>query len=297
MSTISPGEKAAILVEALPYIKKFYGKTVVIKYGGHAMTDNELKKAVLTDVVLMKYVGINPVIVHGGGPEISNMLKRLDIKSRFLNGLRITDDETMEIVEMTLVGKINKEIVSLINGFGGKAVGISGKDAELFQARRKPGQIKHPDGTVAAVDIGLVGEIIKVNPQIIHTLIGESYIPVVAPVAAGPTGESYNINADHAAGELAVALKAEKLVILTDTEGILENREDKNSLISVVNAGEIPELINREIIDGGMIPKVECCTCALAGGVKTTHILDGRVSHSILLEVFTDKGIGTMVVQ
>lgn len=261
------------------------------------MTDNELKKAVLTDVVLMKYVGINPVIVHGGGPEISSMLKRLDIKSHFLNGLRVTDDETMEIVEMTLVGKINKEIVSLISNFGGKAVGLSGKDAQLFQARRKPGLVKHPDGTIAAVDIGLVGEITRVRPQIIHTLIGESYIPVVAPVAVGSDGESYNINADHAAGELAVALKAEKLVILTDTEGILKRREDKNSLLSTVKASEIPDLISRKIIDGGMIPKVECCTCALAGGVKTTHILDGRVPHSILLEVFTDKGIGTMVVE
>ena len=297
MSMISPGEKAAILVEALPYIKKFYGKTVVIKYGGHAMTDNELKKAVLTDVVLMKYVGINPVIVHGGGPEISNMLKRLDIKSTFLNGLRITDDETMEVVEMTLVGKINKEVVSMINSFGGKAVGLSGKDADLFQARRKPGQVKNPDGSTAVVDIGLVGEITTVNPRIINTLVAESYIPVVAPVAVGADGESYNLNADHAAGELAVALKAEKLVILTDVEGVLEDLNDKDSLISVIETGAIPGLIEKGIIDKGMIPKAECCISAIKGGVATTHILDGRVAHSILLEVFTDRGIGTMVVQ
>ncbi len=297
MSRITPGEKAAILVEALPYIKKFYGKTVVIKYGGHAMTENELKKAALTDVVLMKYVGINPVIVHGGGPEISNMLKRLDIKSTFLNGLRITDDETMEVVEMTLAGKINKEVVSLINSFGGKAVGLSGKDADLFQARRKTGQVKKPDGSTAIVDIGLVGEITTVNPRIINTLISESYIPVVAPVAVGPDGESYNLNADHAAGELAVALKAEKLVILTDVEGILRDINDKDSLISVIETGAIPGLIEEGIIDKGMIPKVECCISAIKGGVETTHILDGRVAHSILLEVFTDRGIGTMVVQ
>lgn len=297
MTAISPGEKAAILVEALPYIKKFYGKTVVIKYGGHAMTDDGLKKAVLTDLVLMKYVGINPVIVHGGGPEISSMLERLQIKSQFFNGLRVTDDETMKIVEMTLAGGINKEIVSLINGFGSKAVGLSGKDAELFEARRKPARVNRPDGSVDMVDIGLVGEITKVNPQIIHTLISESYIPVVAPVALGQNGESLNINADHAAGALAVALNAEKLVILTDVEGILADRADKNSLISVIKINDLPDLIKQGIIDGGMIPKVECCTGALAGGVKTTHILDGRVAHSILLEVFTDKGIGTMVMQ
>lgn len=293
----SAQEKAGILVEALPYIKKFSGKTVVIKYGGHAMTDPDLKKAVLTDVVLMKYVGIHPVLVHGGGPEITGLLKRLNIESHFVNGLRVTDRETMEIVEMTLVGKINKELVALINSFGGKAVGLCGKDAGLFVARRKSGQVRQPDGTISTVDIGFVGDIAQVNPEIVDTLIKESYIPVIAPVAVGPDGESYNINADHAAGELAVALKAEKLVILTDVEGIFKNRQDKESLISIIKAAEVPQLINCGIIDGGMIPKVECCVCALSGGVKTTHILDGRVPHSILLEVFTDKGIGTMVVQ
>jgi len=297
LSAITPGEKAAILVEALPYIKKFSGKTVVIKYGGHAMTDPDLKKAVLTDVVLMKYVGIHPVLVHGGGPEITGLLKRLNIESHFVNGLRVTDRETMEVVEMTLAGKINKELVAFLNGIGGKAVGLCGKDAGLFVARRKTGLVRQPDGTVSTVDIGFVGEIEQVNPEVVGTLLKESYIPVIAPVASGPEGESYNINADHAAGELAVALGAEKLVILTDVEGILKNRQDKDSLISVVRADEVPGLITEGIIEGGMIPKVECCLSALSGGVKTTHILDGRVPHSILLEVFTDRGIGTMVVQ
>ncbi|RKO67729.1 acetylglutamate kinase [Desulfofundulus salinus] len=294
---LSAQEKAAILVEALPYIKKFYGKTVVIKYGGHAMVDCGLKKAVLTDVVLMKYVGMHPVIVHGGGPEITAMLQKLGIESRFVGGLRVTDEETMEIVEMVLAGKLNKEIVSLINRIGGKAVGLSGKDACLLQAVKKPGRVYQPDGTVEMVDIGCVGQVKKVNPAIVHTLINEGYIPVVAPVAVGPEGESYNVNADTAAGELAVALGADKLIILTDVEGILEDRENKDSLLSVIRADDVPDLIARGIIDGGMIPKVECCTRALYGGVNTTHILDGRVPHSILLEVFTDKGIGTMVVR
>ncbi|AEG13975.1 acetylglutamate kinase [Desulfofundulus kuznetsovii DSM 6115] len=294
---LSAQEKAAILVEALPYIRKFYGKTVVIKYGGHAMVDCGLKKTVLTDVVLMKYVGMHPVIVHGGGPEITAMLQKLGIESRFVGGLRVTDEETMEIVEMVLAGKLNKEIVSLINRIGGKAVGLSGKDACLLQAVKKPGKVYQPDGTVEMVDIGCVGQVKKVNPAIVHTLINEGYIPVVAPVAVGPEGESYNVNADTAAGELAVALGADKLIILTDVEGILEDREDKDSLLSIIRADDVPDLIARGIIDGGMIPKVECCTRALYGGVNTTHILDGRVPHSILLEVFTDKGIGTMVVR
>ncbi|MCL6612144.1 MAG: acetylglutamate kinase [Peptococcaceae bacterium] len=290
-------EKASILVEALPYIKKFYGKTVVIKYGGHAMINDDLKKAVLTDVVLMKYVGMHPVIVHGGGPEITGMLKRVDIESRFVGGLRVTDRETMEIVEMVLVGKINKDIVARVNSFGGRAVGLSGKDAGLFQAVKKQGRVKRPDGTTEMVDIGYVGEIARVNPDIVTTVIREGYIPVVAPVAVGAQGESYNVNADDAAGALAVALKADKLIILTDVEGILEDRNDPGSLISTVTRAQVPGLAERGIIDGGMIPKVECCVRALDGGVKTTHILDGRVPHSILLEVFTDRGIGTMVVE
>lgn len=295
MPTISASEKAAILVEALPYIKNFSGKTVVIKYGGHAMTEESLKKAVLTDLVLMKYVGINPVVVHGGGPEINSMLKRLNISSQFINGLRVTDRATMEIVEMILAGKINKELVALLNTLGGRAVGLCGKDAGLFLARRKTAFAGNPGETKNAVDIGFVGEIERVDPELVITLLKENYIPVIAPVAAGADGESYNINADHAAGELAAALKAEKLVLLTDVEGVLKNMADKDSLLSVIKVKEVSQLISEGTINGGMIPKVECCVSAINGGVKTTHILDGRLSHSILLEVFTDKGIGTMV--
>ncbi|HBV98413.1 MAG: acetylglutamate kinase [Peptococcaceae bacterium BICA1-7] len=290
-------EKASILVEALPYIKKFYGKTVVIKYGGHAMINEELKKAVLTDIVLMKYVGMRPVIVHGGGPEITGMLKRLNIESSFVGGLRVTDRDTMEIVEMVLVGKINKDIVSRLNGYGGRAVGLSGKDDGLLKAVRKSGRAKRPDGSTEMVDIGFVGEINKVSPDIVATLLQEGYIPVVSPVAVGEQGESYNVNADTAASALAVALKADKLIILTDVEGILEDRNNPSSLISTVTRDNVPMLVDRGVIDGGMIPKVECCVRALDGGVKTTHILDGRVKHSILLEVFTDRGVGTMVVE
>ncbi|MDD3652759.1 MAG: acetylglutamate kinase [Desulfotomaculaceae bacterium] len=293
MST--PLEKAAILVEALPYIKKFYGKTVVIKYGGHAMVNNDLKEAVMTDLVLMKYVGMHPVIVHGGGPEITEMLKRVGIVSRFVNGLRVTDRETMEIVEMVLAGKINKEIVAQINQIGGRAVGLSGKDAGLFQAVKKLHRVITPEGKDEMVDIGFVGDITQVNPGVILTVMNEGYIPVVSPVAVGDQGESYNVNADFAAGRLAAALGADKLIILTDVEGVMAERNDPGSLISVLRVEDYPALVEKGIINGGMIPKVECCLDALAGGVRTTHILDGRVPHSILLEVFTDEGIGTMV--
>lgn len=288
-------ERAAVLVEALPYIKEFYGKTVVIKYGGHAMLNPELKEAVLTDTVLMKYVGMNPVIVHGGGPEITDMLKRIGKESRFVGGLRVTDKETMEIVEMVLVGKINKEIVTMINRIGGRAVGLSGKDGDLFEAVKKYRKVRTPEGGEEMVDIGFVGDISRVNPEIVNTIISEGYIPVVAPVAVGQDGQSYNVNADYAAGRLAAALGADKLIILTDVEGIMADRSDPASLFSVLKADNIPTLIDRGIIEGGMIPKVECCLDALAGGVKTTHILDGRELHSILLELLTDKGIGTMV--
>ncbi|SFR05109.1 acetylglutamate kinase [Desulfoscipio geothermicus] len=293
----SPMEKAGILVEALPYIKKFYGKTVVIKYGGHAMINCELKKAVLTDAVLMKYVGMHPVIVHGGGPEITGMLKKVGKESSFVGGLRVTDAETMEIAQMVLVGKVNKDIVGMINSIGGNAVGLSGKDGNLLVAEKKMGKVRTRDGAEELVDIGHVGEVRQVNPGIVNTVIREGYIPVVAPVAEGEAGESYNVNADSAAGVLAVALRADKLIILTDVEGILADRNDKNSLLSTITLEEVPGLIDRGIIDGGMIPKVECCVAALRGGVSTTHILDGRVPHSVLLEVFTDRGVGTMVVK
>lgn len=294
---LSPMEKAGILVEALPYIKKFYGKTVVIKYGGHAMLNCELKKAVLTDAVLMKYVGMHPVIVHGGGPDITGMLKKVGKESNFVGGLRVTDDETMEIAQMVLVGKINKDIVSLINDIGGSAVGLSGKDGNLLVADKKLGRVRSPEGKDELVDIGHVGEVRQVNPGILTTVIREGYIPVVAPVAVGEGGVSYNVNADSAAGALAVALNADKLIILTDVEGILADRNDKDSLISTVKMGEVPNLIERRILEDGMIPKVECCVSALRGGVSTTHILDGRVPHSVLLEVFTDRGVGTMVIK
>ncbi|CCO07841.1 acetylglutamate kinase [Desulforamulus hydrothermalis] len=280
-------EKAEILVEALPYIKKFSGKTIVIKYGGHAMINSRLKQAVMTDLVLMKYVGINPVVVHGGGPAITGMLQKLGIESRFVNGLRVTDASTMEVVEMVL-GKLNKEIVALLNRLGGRGVGLSGKDANLIIAAKKLGKDRQ--------DMGFVGQVAQVNPQLIETVVKEGYIPVIAPVGSGPAGESYNINADTVAGAVATALQADKLIILTDVEGILADRSDQTSLLSTIKVEEIPALIERGIIQGGMIPKVECCVNAIKGGVTTTHILDGRVPHAILLEVFTDKGIGTMVV-
>lgn len=288
-------EKANILIEALPYIKKFAGKTVVIKYGGNAMINEELKQAVMQDVILMKFVGINPVIVHGGGPEITGMLKRVGKQSEFVGGLRITDEETMEIVEMVLVGKINKEIVALINRFGGKAVGLCGKDASLIKAAKKLGKTYNDKGEAELHDIGFVGDVVDINPEIIVNLIGEGYIPVVAPVGADEDGAGYNINADTVAGRIAAALKAEKFFLLTDVEGVFADYGDKASLISVLQIAQADEMIRQGKIDGGMIPKVECCVQALQGGVETTHIIDGRLKHSILLEIFTDKGIGTMV--
>jgi len=290
-------EKAAILVEALPYIKKFYGKTVVIKYGGHAMVNEELKQAVLQDVILMKFVGMHPVLVHGGGPEINNMLKRLDLKSDFVHGMRITDEETMEIVEMVLAGKVNKDIVAGINRIGGKAVGLSGKDGKLIEARKKLEYTTDEEGRKVAIDLGFVGEVKKINPQIIKTVVDEGYIPVIAPIGVGDAGESYNINADYVAGEIAGALQADKFVLLTDVEGIFENYEEKTSLISSLHIQDIPGYIKRGVISGGMIPKVECCVNALNQGVEKAHIIDGRIPHSILLEIFTDEGIGTMVVK
>ncbi|MHB9094354.1 MAG: acetylglutamate kinase [Eubacteriales bacterium] len=290
-------EKANILIEALPYIRKFNGKTVVIKYGGHAMINADLKQAVINDVILMKLIGINPVVIHGGGPEITDMLQRLDIPSRFVGGCRVTDTATMEIVEMVLVGKINKEIVSLINRHGGKAVGLSGQDANLIQAVRRQGKSVDSTGHESMQDIGFVGDVKKINPEIIQTVINEGYIPVVAPVGVGDEGESYNINADYVAGEVATALGADKLILLTDVEGIFEDYNNKETLISELKLNQIDEMINRGVISGGMIPKVECCAHAVNGGVTTTHILDGRTPHSILLEIFTDRGIGTMVVR
>lgn len=283
---LSALEKAEILVEALPYIKEFHGKRVVIKYGGAAMIDCQLKEKVMQDIVLMKYVGMHPIVVHGGGPEINAMLGRLQIKSEFVNGLRVTDRETMEIVEMVLGGKVNKEIVAGINASGGKAIGISGKDGQLIIA--EPAEDKGK--------LGFVGRVQKVDPGVIETIIENGYIPVIAPIGMDEKQNSYNINADLAAAAIAVAMKADKLVLLTDVPGLLLDPGDPESLISVLKTSEVDNYLQQGIISGGMTPKVQCCVEAVTGGVGRTHIVDGRVPHSILLEVFTRQGVGTMVV-
>jgi acetylglutamate kinase len=283
---LSALEKAEILVEALPYIKEFYGRKVVIKYGGAAMIDCELKQKVMQDIVLMKYVGMHPIVVHGGGPEINAMLERLNIKVQFVNGLRVTDQETMEIVEMVLGGKVNKEIVAGLNANGGKAIGISGKDGGLIQAIPMPGK----------EELGFVGQVEQVNPDIIETVIENGYIPVIAPIGMGADGHTYNINADLVAADIAVAMKADKLVLLTDVPGLLKDPDDPGSLISILKLSEVESYKEAGIIGGGMLPKVECCLNSVRGGVGRTHIIDGRVPHSILLEIFTKQGIGTMVV-
>jgi acetylglutamate kinase len=280
--------KARVLVEALPYIKKFYGKTFVIKYGGSAMEDPDIKKTIMEDITLLKYVGVNPVIVHGGGPLISNIMSRLNKDSKFYRGLRITDRETMDIVEMVLVGKINKEIISLINLIGGKAVGISGKDGKLIIAKKMLVEDEK-------VDLGYVGEVDKINPQIINNLIEGGYITVVSPVGIDIKGETYNINADTVAGEIANALKAEKLILLTDVDGIRSDLDDEKSLVPSLTVNIVNKWIKEEKIVGGMIPKVKACMEAVNGGVKRTHILNGKISHALLLEIFTDQGIGTMI--
>ncbi|NLK21483.1 MAG: acetylglutamate kinase [Epulopiscium sp.] len=279
-------EKAKVLIEALPYIKEFYGKTVVIKYGGSAMIDEKIKETVMQDIILMKLVGINPVIVHGGGPEINNALKQMGKQSEFINGLRITDKETMEIVEMVLSGKVNKNIVSHIQNQGINAVGISGKDGATLESEKR---------LVDDKDVGFVGEIINVNTKLITTLIQTDFIPVIAPIGIDKEGNSYNINADYAAVAVAGALKAQKLVFLTDVEGVLKDVSDSSSIISSLLVRDVDEYIKDGIISGGMIPKVECCVEGVKKGVKTVHILDGRVQHCLLLEVFTQRGVGTMI--
>jgi acetylglutamate kinase len=290
MRAMSFTARAQVLIEAIPYIRSFYGKTFVIKYGGNAMLNADLKQAVILDIILLKYLGLNPVIVHGGGPEITTMLKVMGKKSTFQHGQRVTDEETMDLVNMVLAGKINKEIVALINQFGGKAIGLSGQDGRLLVARKK---VLPEEG----IDLGFVGEIETINPEPIHTLLENSYIPVIAPVGVGADGNIYNINADTVAGELAATLKAEKLILLTDVEGICSDPSDHSSLISALKISSAQNMINSGQIDGGMIPKVEACISALQQGVKRTHIIDGRQLHSLLLEVLTDKGIGTMVVE
>ncbi|MGE5581848.1 MAG: acetylglutamate kinase [Bacillota bacterium] len=288
--------KAGVLIEAVPYIRTYHGKTFVIKYGGNAMINEELKHGVMQDIVLLKFLGINPVVIHGGGPEITRMLKRVGKQSQFVQGLRVTDDETMEIVQMVLAGKINKEIVAQLNLIGGKAVGLSGQDANLLMAQKtQPTMSADFQGEVP--DIGYVGEVVKINTAILEQLIAEDYIPVISSIGVGINGASYNINADTAAGELAAALRAEKLIMLTDVEGIYEDYQDKATLISALRIDRALQMINQGKIEGGMIPKVEACIKALQNGVQRTHIIDGRLLHSMLLEILTDKGIGTMVVK
>ncbi len=283
-------EKAKVLSEALPYFRKFYGKTVVIKYGGSAMEDEAIREKTASDIVLMKYVGMNPVVVHGGGKAISEVMSKMGKKPVFHNGRRVTDGETKDIVEMVLVGRINKEVVTLINRAGGKAVGISGKDGGLIRST------KYYPKDAPDVDMGFVGEVSEINPDLIKALEQNGYIAVVAPTGIGENGETYNINADSVAGEIAAALKAEKLVLLTDTPGILKEKENESSLISTIRLPDIKDLIQAGVIDGGMIPKVEACECALKAGVSKTHIIDGRILHSLLLEIFTDKGVGTQII-
>ncbi|MDD2568108.1 MAG: acetylglutamate kinase [Clostridia bacterium] len=295
MNHITQLEKANILIEALPYIREFHGKTMVIKYGGNAMINEELKRAVINDILLMQFVGMRPVLVHGGGPDINQMLKKLQIKSEFINGLRVTDAATMEVVEMVLVGKVNKQIVNHINQAGGSAVGLCGKDGNLLIAHKEHTYITNEEGSSVYCDLGQVGEIEAVNTKLINSLLDQGYIPVISPVAVGKEGESYNVNADLVAGEIAAALQAEKLMLLTDVEGILRDYEDKTSLISEITADEVETLKADGIIAGGMIPKLDCCVKALSGGVGTTHIIDGRDPHSILLELFTPEGAGTMI--
>ena len=285
--------KAEVLLDALPYIKRFAGKTLVIKYGGHAMVDEALKSSFAQDIVLLKFVGMNPVVVHGGGPQIGEMLQQLGLPSRFVRGMRVTDSATMDVVEMVLVGKTNKEIVSLINRHGGHAVGLSGKDGELIRARKLRLAAAGSDGD-EPLDIGMVGEVAAINPMILQTLERSDIIPVIAPVGGSDSGETFNINADLVAGKVAEALRAEKLILLTDVEGI---RDGNGNIVPTLDDERAQQLIASGVIGEGMIPKVECCLEALKNGVKKTHIVDGRLRHAVLLEIFTREGVGTEVVR
>lgn len=286
-------ERARVLTEALPYIHRFQGATIVIKYGGHAMVDAALKKSVVQDIVLMEIVGMNPIVVHGGGPDITRLMDRVGKKPQFVNGLRVTDADTMELTEMVLAGKLNGELVNRINLAGGRAVGLSGKDAALIHARR----IRAKGKKGKSADIGFVGEIVEINPEILDVLDEHAFIPVISPIGVDAEGNSYNINADTVAAEIAGALAAEKLILLTDVPGILRDPKDPASLVATVQRSQVNRLIKEKIISGGMIPKVEACLSALDHGVEKTHIVDGRLPHALLLEVFTDHGIGTQIVR
>ncbi|MBN1548104.1 MAG: acetylglutamate kinase [Syntrophaceae bacterium] len=288
-------ERADILLEALPYIRRFYNKTIVVKYGGHAMVDKMLKDSFARDLVLMKYIGIHPVVVHGGGPQIGTFLKKVGKDSQFIQGMRVTDEETMSIVEMVLVGSVNKEIVGMMNRHGGKAVGLSGKDGNLIQAEKYYlNEEKAKDTPPEIIDIGLVGKVTSINAELINSLVRDGFIPVIAPTGVGTAGETYNINADLVAGAVASALKAEKLMLLTDVSGVWD---ENSELINTMNRDRVMQLIDNGVIKGGMFPKVKCCMKALRGGVSKAHIIDGRLKHAVLLEMFTDKGIGTEIVE
>ena len=284
---LNHSDRAQVLVEALPYIQRYYGKTVVIKYGGNAMISEELRRDVINDIILLRLVGINVVVVHGGGPEINELLKKTGKESKFVNGLRYTDEETMDVVQMVLCGKVNKNLVATLNRAGGQAVGLCGLDGGMLKAVRR-----QEDG----VDYGLVGDITEVNPKVIQDAIHDGFIPVISTVAQGTDADtSYNVNADTAAAKIAIAVGAEKLILLTDIRGLLRDKNDEDTLISQVRLPEVPELVGQGIISGGMIPKVDCCVDALQNGVRRTHILDGRIPHSILIEVLSHAGIGTMI--
>ncbi len=287
--------KAEVLMEALPYIRRFYGKTFVVKYGGRAMVDEELKASFAQDMVLLKYVGVHPVVVHGGGPQIDQTLAKMGVSSRYVRGMRVTDPETIDVIEMVLVGKVNKEIVGLINHHGGMAVGLSGKDGGLILARKMSVTVASNDKEESSeiIDIGMVGEIIRINPLLINSLDENKFIPVIAPVGVGEQGETYNINADLVAGHTARALGAEKLILLTDVDGV---KNKKGEQLSTLKVNQARKMINEGVVAAGMIPKVECCIDALEGGVGKTHIIDGRVKHAVLLEIFTQAGVGTEVV-
>jgi acetylglutamate kinase len=284
---------AHVLTESLPYIRRFAGKTIVVKYGGHAMENEELKNSFARDVVLMKLVGFNPVVVHGGGPQISELLKRIGKESRFVDGMRVTDSETMDVVEMVLGGLVNKEIVNNINRHGGCAVGLTGKDGDLIRARKLTISRKSPDlEEPEIIDIGHVGEVASIDKAIVETLTHGNFIPVIAPIGVGPDGQSYNINADLVAGKIAEVLRAEKLILLTDTTGVLDR---EGHLLTGLDARRVQALIDDGVIHGGMLPKIACALDAVRGGVKAAHIIDGRIEHAVLVELFTDAGVGTLI--
>ena len=288
-------ERAHLLIEALPYIREFYGKRIVIKYGGHALVDMAVRRCITNDIILMKYVGMKPVVVHGGGPQITELLSRVGKESEFVNGLRVTDEDAVNLVEMALVGHVNKSVVSLINQMGGSAAGLSGKDGNMIRARKKYARVQE-NGQERLADIGFVGEVEEIDPAVIFALEEKGFIPVIAGMGFGAGGETYNINADTAAGRIAAALEAEKFILLSDVRGLLRDPSDESTLISTMRIGDAPKLTAEGVLTGGMIPKIEACVLALRHGVRKAHLIDGRIPHALLLEVFTDQGIGTEII-